>query len=224
MLRERESDPRGFWWHGVLYTFGVLTAFWFLSLALIGLKVGGQHLGWGFQLQSPLFVSCLAASRHGLMHTELVGILSPGDPYGNIAALERFLRPFLMRRGELLDFYHTQMRQAVEAEFLDEEHEQIETHQILAEYFRFQADPSGDGSWGGSARGLSELPHHQGQARLWDAIQNTLTDLKFIEAKCLNGMTYDLLLDYAEILESLPEAQKGLVTVMRLATGRLICR
>jgi len=46
--------------HGLWFTFGVLVSFWVLAGALIAIRAGGQELGWGFQLQSPLFVYALA--------------------------------------------------------------------------------------------------------------------------------------------------------------------
>ncbi len=41
---------------GWLYTAGVLFSFLVLGAALMGLRAGGEALGWGFQLQSPTFV------------------------------------------------------------------------------------------------------------------------------------------------------------------------
>ncbi len=46
--------------HGLAYTAGVLASFTLVAGTLIGLRAGGQQLGWGFQLQSPLFVTLLA--------------------------------------------------------------------------------------------------------------------------------------------------------------------
>ncbi|MDA0322926.1 MAG: protein-disulfide reductase DsbD family protein [Verrucomicrobia bacterium] len=45
--------------HGFVYTFGVLVSFWILSGMLIAIRAGGAELGWGFQLQSPMFVFVL---------------------------------------------------------------------------------------------------------------------------------------------------------------------
>ncbi len=42
--------------HGLTFTAGVLLSFWLLAVAIILLRSGGQSLGWGFQLQSPVFV------------------------------------------------------------------------------------------------------------------------------------------------------------------------
>lgn len=46
--------------HGYAFAAGVLVTFWLLAGLLLALRAGGQSLGWGFQLQSPLFVAGLA--------------------------------------------------------------------------------------------------------------------------------------------------------------------
>src|SRR4029077_17222445 len=46
--------------HGLFYTLGVLVWFPLVAGALIALRAGGQQIGWGFQLQSPVFVTLLA--------------------------------------------------------------------------------------------------------------------------------------------------------------------
>jgi thiol:disulfide interchange protein DsbD len=46
--------------HGLAYTAGVLASFVALGGAILALRTGGQAVGWGFQLQSPMFVSVLA--------------------------------------------------------------------------------------------------------------------------------------------------------------------
>jgi thiol:disulfide interchange protein DsbD len=47
--------------HNIFYTLGVLSTFLVLSLAIIVLKSTGENVGWGFQLQSPVFVSLMIA-------------------------------------------------------------------------------------------------------------------------------------------------------------------
>ncbi len=47
--------------HGLLFTLGVLVSFWTLAGILISLQAYGQMVGWGFQLQEPIFVALLAA-------------------------------------------------------------------------------------------------------------------------------------------------------------------
>ncbi len=48
------------WQHGLLFTLGVVLSFWALAGFLLVLRSYGQAVGWGFQLQDPLFVGLLA--------------------------------------------------------------------------------------------------------------------------------------------------------------------
>lgn len=152
-------------------------------------------------------VASLGVSRYGLSQQELTELIEPGDPLGNVAALQRLLRPYLMQRGELLDFFHGQLRQAVEDEYLDEPGERIQAHRELAAFFQKKADPTADGMWQSQTlRGFSELPYHQVSAGLWPEVESTLSDLRFINAKCAAGLTFELVKDYALALDALPEA------------------
>ncbi|MEO7064084.1 MAG: protein-disulfide reductase DsbD [Dokdonella sp.] len=45
--------------HALYYTAGVLVAFSSIGLAVVALRAAGQALGWGFQLQQPVFVAVL---------------------------------------------------------------------------------------------------------------------------------------------------------------------
>lgn len=47
--------------HGLMFSFGVILSFWVLAGALLTLQAYGRSVGWGFQLQEPLFVAILAA-------------------------------------------------------------------------------------------------------------------------------------------------------------------
>ena len=49
-------DQRG---HGLAYTAGVVLSFGLLAGVLLALRAGGEAIGWGFQLQSPLVVGIL---------------------------------------------------------------------------------------------------------------------------------------------------------------------
>ncbi len=46
--------------HGLVYTAGILVSFWILVGALLALRGAGARLGWGFQFQSPVFLSLMA--------------------------------------------------------------------------------------------------------------------------------------------------------------------
>lgn len=47
--------------HGLAFSSGVLMSFWTLAGILLALQAYGHAVGWGFQLQEPLFVAILAA-------------------------------------------------------------------------------------------------------------------------------------------------------------------
>jgi thiol:disulfide interchange protein DsbD len=46
--------------HGLVYAAGILLSFWALVAALVGLRAAGATLGWGFQFQSPVFLTLMA--------------------------------------------------------------------------------------------------------------------------------------------------------------------
>ena len=78
----------------VAYTAGVLVTFLLIVVALLGLKWIGLQLGWGFQLQSPLFVMILAivmvsigAHFHGLFEMPQWLLSVPGQLSGTHYAL-----------------------------------------------------------------------------------------------------------------------------------------
>lgn len=61
----------------LLFALGVLVSFWVVAGILLLLRAGGQQLGWGFQLQSPLFV-VLMACLFFLLGLNLVGVFEVG--------------------------------------------------------------------------------------------------------------------------------------------------
>ena len=63
---------------GLAYTAGVVLSFVSLAALLLSLRAGGEQLGWGFQLQSPLFVAALAA-LFTLIGLNLAGLFEFGS-------------------------------------------------------------------------------------------------------------------------------------------------
>jgi len=59
-VNQSGNDRRKVTLHGLVFALGVLLSFWTLAGLLLALRAGGQQLGWGFQLQSPAFVFCMA--------------------------------------------------------------------------------------------------------------------------------------------------------------------
>jgi thiol:disulfide interchange protein DsbD len=47
--------------HGLVYALGILLSFWSIVAVLLVLRATGGHAGWGFQLQSPVFIALLAS-------------------------------------------------------------------------------------------------------------------------------------------------------------------
>lgn len=60
------------------YTGGVVLSFVALAALLLGLRAGGEQLGWGFQLQSPAVVAALAA-LFTLIGLNLAGVFEVGS-------------------------------------------------------------------------------------------------------------------------------------------------
>ncbi len=72
---------------GLAYTAGVVLSFVALAALLLALRAGGEQLGWGFQLQSPVFVTALAV-LFTLIGLNLAGVFEFGSVLpGNLAAL-----------------------------------------------------------------------------------------------------------------------------------------
>ena len=64
--------------HGFAYTAGVSVSFGLIAGMLLGLRAGGELVGWGFQLQSPVFVTLLADLLF-VMGLTLSGIVTLGS-------------------------------------------------------------------------------------------------------------------------------------------------
>jgi WD40 repeat protein len=154
------------------------------------------------------FASYLGVSRHGLSQEELIGLIDPGDPMGNVAALLRLMRPYFMHRGELLDFFHGQLREATEETYLGSVAQRVETHRQLAIYFHAAADPDADGKFNGnSPHALSELAYHKTSAEMWPEVVSTLENIFFLEAKVIAGMAFDLISDFSAAVARHPVNQ-----------------
>lgn len=68
---------------GLLFGLGVLISFWILAGLLIILRAGGEQLGWGFQLQSPIFLISLSVFLF-LFGLSLFGVFEIGNSFSSI--------------------------------------------------------------------------------------------------------------------------------------------
>lgn len=60
LMRQENRESSALRPHGLAYTAGVSMAFLAIAGVLVALRAGGAQIGWGFQLQSPVFVAILA--------------------------------------------------------------------------------------------------------------------------------------------------------------------
>ncbi|HCQ02278.1 MAG TPA: thiol:disulfide interchange protein, partial [Candidatus Latescibacteria bacterium] len=78
----RDTNSKS-WQHGLMFTGGVLLSFLSLAGALIAFRAGGEQLGWGFQLQSPLFL-VIVSSFIFLFGLSLFGVFEIGTSMAGI--------------------------------------------------------------------------------------------------------------------------------------------
>lgn len=97
-VRHAHGDARALWVQGAVFSAGVLVSFLALAGLLLALRAGGTELGWGFQLQSPAFVTVLAALFF-LMALNLFGVFEMGlfaqSMTTNLSAKGRYADAFL---------------------------------------------------------------------------------------------------------------------------------
>lgn len=70
--------------HGLIFSLGVMLSFWALAIAFLVLQAYGQTVGWGFQLQEPLFVAILAAILL-IFSLSMFGLFEMGTKIGSMA-------------------------------------------------------------------------------------------------------------------------------------------
>lgn len=74
------------WWYGIVYTLGILSTFGLLAFTIITLKNSGSDFGWGFQLQTPIFVASLALLML-LVALQLSSVFNFGASFGRLQNL-----------------------------------------------------------------------------------------------------------------------------------------
>ncbi|MFT7145002.1 MAG: DsbC/DsbD-like thiol-disulfide interchange protein/cytochrome c biogenesis protein CcdA, partial [bacterium] len=74
------------WWYGIVYTAGILCTFALLAFSIITLKDNGTDFGWGFQLQTPLFVASLSLLML-LVGLQLSSVFNFGASFGRLQNL-----------------------------------------------------------------------------------------------------------------------------------------
>jgi WD40 repeat protein len=184
-------------------------------------------------------LSLLASARRGLSDRELLDLVEgpgikiaagksdlfvegPGvkmaESKSDLFPVLRQLRPYLLSRAGLLDFYHRNLFKAVGARYLDAEDKQRGAHARLAAYFHEQDDwleplkkqrerartlpPTPRPA---NVRKVDELPWQRLQAQQGEELTALLTNLAFLEAKTEAGQVFDLAADFAGAVQLVPE-------------------
>ena len=84
-VQQAGEDKKKIFNHGLVFTLGVLISFWILAGALVALRAGGEELGWGFQLQSPVFLIILSVFLF-LFALNLFGVFEIGTSLMSVGA------------------------------------------------------------------------------------------------------------------------------------------
>ena len=152
----------------------------------------------------------LALGRVGMSSRELSDLLVRklgSDSASTAQRIERALRRYLQRRGEQLDFFHGQIRQAVMERYCGEAIA-VQGHHDIANYFRSLADPAGDQSWAGDReRPLNETAAHLIGAEEWDDLCDYLTDFRCLDARIRAGQVFAVVMDQRAAIAALPELE-----------------
>ena len=64
--QEAEEGTGAMQRNGLLFGAGVLVSMWVLAGGLLGLRAAGSQIGWGFQLQSPIFIALMTMLFFGI--------------------------------------------------------------------------------------------------------------------------------------------------------------
>ena len=83
-VEHAQGEPTRLRQQGLAFLVGVVLSFWILAGLLTALRAAGQSIGWGFQLQSPVFVTLLAL-LFLLMALNLSGVFEFGMRLQSVA-------------------------------------------------------------------------------------------------------------------------------------------
>jgi len=85
LVRHAQSHPREVRMQGLAYAAGVLASFAVVAGALIVLRAAGAEIGWGFQLQSPVFLTIMIYVLFAV-GLSLSGVFTVGDSVAGLGS------------------------------------------------------------------------------------------------------------------------------------------
>jgi thiol:disulfide interchange protein DsbD len=83
LVRHAQSSPREVRLQGLAYAAGVLVSFAVVAGALIAFRAAGAEIGWGFQLQSPIFLTIMIYVLFAV-GLSLSGVFTIGDSVAGV--------------------------------------------------------------------------------------------------------------------------------------------
>ena len=118
-------------------------------------------------------------------------------------------------------FFHARFNEVADRQFLHDNTVRWARHDSLATYFREKADPEKNQTWkGDNPRPFLELPFHLARANA-DELAKILLDFNWLQAKTEKGLVHELIHDYDEALQSVPERLLSRVEALLLIQGTL---
>ena len=85
LVRHAQSAPREVRLQGLAYAAGVLVSFGIVAGGLIALRAAGAEIGWGFQLQSPIFLTIMIYVLFAV-GLSLSGVFTFGDSVAGVGS------------------------------------------------------------------------------------------------------------------------------------------
>ncbi|MDQ3919622.1 MAG: DUF4062 domain-containing protein, partial [Acidobacteriota bacterium] len=169
-------------------------------------------------------LTLLAAARRGLSESELSEMVADLGSAGDLFPALRQLRPYLLNRAGLIDFYHQSFLNAVRARYLDTAEKLLGAHGRIARYFHaqpFWLDDTAGGARQANTRKVDEVVWQWLKAGRWSRAEGLLTDISFLEAKAEAGAVFDLVNDFSECLRVLPSdhPRRHLLRVLKTGLG-----
>ena len=140
----------------------------------------------------------LACSRRGMSEAELSALTRDMRHGGLFFPLLRQLRPYLIRRGNVLNYYYPSLREAVNKRYLRENREKKQWHRKLADFFGEVVPRGGNGSPANPSRVAEELPWQLWKTESWAELYELLSDLDFL-GSLIRGSANEAYLYWSEI-------------------------
>lgn len=82
LIKHKNAARKTIFKHNLFYSLGVMATFVLMAFAIFSLKSAGEFVGWGFQLQSPIFVALMSLVIF-IFSLNMFGLFEFSTPGGN---------------------------------------------------------------------------------------------------------------------------------------------